>query len=87
MKLGQVYADGWSVVAALLLEVSHTIPSKAKDEQHRKKIEAIPIPHYRSETNCIPTANFYRNHLRLQSIILQIQRPYVHGWPSLIGRK
>ncbi len=42
------------------LEVSHTTPPKAEDEQHRKGIEAALIALHRRETNRSPTANFGR---------------------------
>ena len=42
------------------LEVSHTIPPNAEDEQHRKGIEAALIALHRRETNRSPTANFGR---------------------------
>jgi len=42
------------------LEVSHTTPPKAEDEQHRKGIETALIALHRRETNRSPTANFGR---------------------------
>lgn len=42
------------------LEVSHTTPSKAEDEQHRKGIEAALIALHRRKTARSPTANFGR---------------------------
>lgn len=42
------------------LEVSHTTPPKAEDEQHRKGIEAALIALHRRETSRSPTANFGR---------------------------
>jgi len=42
------------------LEVSYTTPSKARDEQHRKGIEAALIALHRRETSRSPTANFGR---------------------------
>jgi hypothetical protein len=42
------------------LEVSHTTPPKADDDQHRKGIEAALIALHRWETNRSPTANFGR---------------------------
>jgi hypothetical protein len=42
------------------LEISYTAPAKARDEQHRKGIEAALIALHRRETNRSPTANFGR---------------------------
>ncbi len=42
------------------LEVSHTTPPRAEDDQHRKGIEAAIIAIHRRETNYSPTANFGR---------------------------
>jgi hypothetical protein len=42
------------------LEVSHTTPPKAEDEQHRKGLEAALIALHGRETNRSPTANFGR---------------------------
>jgi hypothetical protein len=42
------------------LEVSHTTPPKAEDEQHRKGIEATLLALRRRETSRSPTANFGR---------------------------
>ena len=42
------------------LEVSHTTPSKASDEQHRKGLEATLIALHRHKKNRSPTANFGR---------------------------
>ena len=40
--------------------MSHTTPSKASDEQHRKGLEAALIALHRRETDRSPTANFGR---------------------------
>jgi hypothetical protein len=42
------------------LELPHTTPSKAEDEQYRKGIEAALIALHRRETNRSPTTNFGR---------------------------
>ncbi len=42
------------------LEVSHTTPLKASNEQHRKGLEAALISLHRRATNRSPTANFGR---------------------------
>lgn len=42
------------------LQVSYTTPLEAKDEQHRKGIEAALIALHRRETNRSTTANFGR---------------------------
>lgn len=42
------------------LEVSHTTPTKAEDEQHCKGAEAALIALHRREADCSPTANFGR---------------------------